>query len=100
MSLALGLPVRVMLSQMSALDIAEYQALESIDGPMGEMRADLRAGIVASALVNHSMSPPKTPTKPLDFMPFARKTRPPIQLGNAVEHAKLLAQSLFGKKAP
>lgn len=95
----MGMPVRLMLSQMSAHDIAEYQALELVDGPIGESRADLRAGILASAFVNHSMSPPKEPSRPLDFMPFARgKSRQPIRLASAVEHAKLLAQTLFGKK--
>ena len=80
---------------MTALEVAEYMALERIDGPIGEARADLRAGIVASAVANHGMSPPKTPARPLDFMPFQRRVTT-IKLANAVEHGKLLARSLFG----
>lgn len=99
------MPVGRMLREMTALEIAEYMALERIDGPIGEIRADLRAGIVASAVANHGMSPPKTPTRPLDFMPYQRRPAEPIKLANAVEHGKLLARSLFGgllgpKKGP
>jgi hypothetical protein len=86
-----------MLEQVSSSELAEYQALERIDGPIGEMRADMRAGIVASAVVNHSMSPPKQPSRPVDFMPFAQKRDDVICLADEKEHAKLLARSLFGK---
>ena len=92
------MPVRVMLAQMSAYELAEYMAFDRIE-PIGEPRADLRAGIIASAIVNHSMAPPKAPAKPLDFMPFAAGARRgPIKLSSAVEHAKLLARSLFQRK--
>lgn len=97
MSLALGIPVRTMLAQMSSAELTDYMAFEQIDGPIGEMRADLRAGIVASTVANHSMSPPRTPSKPLDFMPFTRRHGgAPIKLASAVEHGKLVARTLFG----
>lgn len=92
------MPITQMLQQTSAHDLAEYMALERIEGPFGDLRADMRAGIVASAVVNHSMSPPKTPTKPMDFMPFVKR-QAPVQIGNLVAHGKLLARSLFGMKA-
>jgi len=41
--------------------------------PIGEPRADLRAGILAACFVNHSMSPPRAPARPVDFMPFAKR---------------------------
>lgn len=85
-----------MLREMTALELAEYMALERIDGPIGEVRADLRAGIIASAVANHGMSPPKTPTKPMDFMPYVKRAAEVIKLANPVEHGKLLARSLFG----
>ena len=96
MSLALGVPIRTLLAQTSALDLAEYMALERIDGPFGEQRADLRAGIIASTVANHSMSPPKQAMRPVDFMPFARRAVNTIKLANPVEHARLLATTLFG----
>ncbi len=87
-----------MLQQVTSYELAEYMAYDRID-PIGEARADLRAGILASTFVNHSMSPPKTPARPVDFMPFvAGRRQGPIKLANAVEHAKLLARSLFGRK--
>lgn len=93
----MGMPVRMMLAQMSSADLTEYMAFEQIDGPIGEMRADLRAGIVASTVANHSMSPPRTPSRPADFMPWqSRNSGAPIKLANAVEHGKLLAKNLFG----
>ena len=99
------MPVDQMLRSMTALEVAEYMALERIDGPIGELRADLRAGIVASAVANHGMSPPKTPTRPLDFMPYYRRPAATIKLTSMVEHGKLLARTLFGgllgpKKGP
>lgn len=95
--MALGMPVRTMLSQLSSADLTEYMAFERIDGPIGEVRADLRAGIVASTVANHGMSPPKSPLRPIDFMPFAKPGGGgQIKLANAVEHGKLLAKTLFG----
>lgn len=94
--MVLGMPVGRMLRETTALELAEYMAMERIDGPIGEVRADLRAGIVASAVANHGMSPPKSPTRPLDFMPYQRRPAESIRLLNAVEHGKLLARSLFG----
>lgn len=84
-----------MLASMTSRELAEYQALERIEGPIGEGRADLRAGILAATFVNHSMSPPKQPARPLDFMPWA-KPAAPVRLASAVEHGKLLARTLFG----
>lgn len=86
-----------MLARLPAATLAEYMAFDRIE-PIGEARADLRAGIIASTIANHSMSPPKEPMRPLDFMPFARKRSGPILLKNPVEHARLLAKTLFGDK--
>lgn len=91
------MPVGLMLASMTSAEIAEYMALERIDGPIGESRADLRAGIVASAVVNHSMSPPRSPSRPVDFMPFAkRQTSAPIRLADRRAHQRLIEQALFG----
>lgn len=85
-----------MLRRTTSSELAEYMAYDRLE-PIGEARADLRAGIVASALVNHSLNPPKTPTRPIDFMPFA-KPQGPIRLDNPAEHGKLLAKTLFGDR--
>lgn len=83
-----------MLTRMTSSEISEYIAYDRIS-PFGEERSDLRAGIVASAVVNHSMSPPKRPTKPVDFMPFV-KASGPILLPDPVKQGQLVARSLFG----
>lgn len=83
-----------MLTRMTSSEISEYLAYDRIS-PFGEERADLRAGIVASTVANHSMSPPKRPTKPTDFMPFVKQPGP-ILLDDPVKQGQLVARSLFG----
>lgn len=83
---------------MSSSELAEYMAYDQIE-PIGEARADLRAGILASTFVNHGASPPRRPVKPVDFMPFARAFSPAgeaIALSDPDEHGHLLAKALFG----
>lgn len=92
----MGIPVGEMLARMTSSELAEYMTYDRID-PFGEQRADLRAGIVASVTANHSMSPPKTPTKATDYMPFTKKAGP-ILLDDPVKHGQLIAASLFKDK--
>ena len=40
--------------------------------PFGEERADLRMGILASALINIQLAKGQRQTQPLDFMPFSK----------------------------
>lgn len=85
---------------MTSSELAEYMAYDHFE-PIGEARADLRAGILASTFVNHSASPPRRPVKPVEFMPFARAwaaNGEAIKLTDPDEHAKLLAKTLFGDR--
>ena len=69
-----GVPSRRLLYRMlTAADLAELDALWEID-PWGEERADLRAGIIASAAVAPYCKRGQTP-RPLDFMPFANREK-------------------------
>lgn len=89
-----------MLHRLTSSELAEYMAYDHFE-PIGEARADLRAGILASTFVNHSASPPRSPVKPVDFMPFARawaSTGEAIALPDPEEHRKLLAKTLFGDR--
>lgn len=90
------MPVDRMLSEMSSVALTEYMAFDRIE-PIGETRADLRAGIIASTVANHSMSPPKHPARPVDFMPFVKKPDGAVLIKDPAQHGKLLANSLFGK---
>lgn len=66
-----------LLDTVESAELTEWIAFDRID-PFGESRADLRAGIVASTMVNHSAYPPKPEdrARPVDFMPFRDKPKP------------------------
>lgn len=63
---------------MTAAEFTDWQRYAAAE-PFGEQRADLRAGIVASAVANYAGKmrreglPPAVPT---DFMPFAPQREP------------------------
>lgn len=67
------------------LTVSDYLLLataESIE-PRGEVRADLRAGIISSTLVNSNAfrKPGSNPVKPADFMPtFGRRRKQDMRL--------------------
>lgn len=82
-----------MLARLPSSVLTEYMALHSFD-PIGEERADLRAGIIAATVANHSMSPPNAPARPLDFMPFA-KAEEALQVADREQHAKIVQATLF-----
>ena len=68
LSLEFGIPRRELQARMSSADFAEYVALNSIE-PIGEERADLRAGIIAATIAGSQGAR----AKPIDFMPFTKK---------------------------
>ena len=75
----LGMSVARAQQEISAREFAEWMAYDRID-PMGEGRADLRAGIIAAVMRNSWCK--GAPAKPADFMPnFKRQDGPdPEQL--------------------
>jgi hypothetical protein len=64
----LGCTVEELLARISSRELTEWMAYFAID-PFGEERADLRAGIVASTLVNVNRGKRGKAAKPRDFMP-------------------------------
>lgn len=85
---------------MSSAELSEYMAYDHFE-PIGEARADLRAGIVASTVANFAANPPRKPAKPVDYMPFAhsfKDAQEAIELQDPAEHAKLIGKTLFGEK--
>lgn len=89
--------VQQLLATISSSELTEWMAFDAME-PFGDRRGDLQTGIVAAAVVNHSMSPPKEAARPIDFMPLARPARGPIKLDDPAEHGKLIAKTLFGDK--
>lgn len=70
LALAFGIPPRELLRRLTARELVEFEELYRMD-PWGEERADLRAGIIASTLVNLKRDPKKTKAfRPVDFMPY------------------------------
>jgi hypothetical protein len=69
LALALGRTVADLLAGISSAELTEWEAYYQLE-PFGELRGDLRAGIVASAIVN-VMAELKTPLTPIAFMPYA-----------------------------
>ena len=68
--------MRELLERCDSREIAEWMAYDSVE-PFGEDRADLRAGIIASQIVNVHLSKGQRATVPADFMPdFDPKPKP------------------------
>lgn len=75
LALKLGKTVQELYEQMGAYEFSLWAA-EYARNPWGEERADLRMGILASAVVNVSGKTVKRggEVKPSDYMPFQKKT--------------------------
>jgi hypothetical protein len=68
---------------MDSRELSEWMAYERIE-PFGEMRADLRAGIVASVVANANRTRGDA-FKPADFMPnFDREEEVEVEVDNKV----------------
>lgn len=74
MALALGVPdVDALLAQLTSRQLAEWMAFGQLE-PFGEVRADLRAAIVASTIAN-AFSVKGRRFKPADFLPRFEKPK-------------------------
>lgn len=58
-----------MSEEISDAELREWMAFYRLE-PFGDERADLRAGIVASTVVNVNRGKRGKATKPTDFMPY------------------------------
>ena len=74
LALALGLPVREMLTSMGSDELTEWMAYYQLE-PFGDYRADYRSGVVASTFANAHRAKDAGPFKPEDFMPFLDKPK-------------------------
>lgn len=84
LALALGRTFQELGDSMTGQELTRWMEYDAIE-PIGEQRADLRAGIVASTIANcHRVS--GEPFKPKDFMAF----RPAEKLASPAEALKKL----------
>jgi hypothetical protein len=61
--------VAEMLGKCSAQELTDWAAFEHIDGPLGAVRGDIQAGIVAATIANVNRGKSSRHFKPADFMP-------------------------------
>ncbi len=92
----MGKTVRQLLSEIDSVELTEWLAFDQIE-PFGDPRADLRTGLICSTVANYSMSPPKKPHRPSDYMLFAaERTDKPVLLDDPKAQSDLIRQVLFG----
>lgn len=90
--------VRQLLAGIDSAELTEWMAFDRLD-PFGEARADLRAGIVASAAANHGYVKLEKPYQPSHFMPFIqRDEEKPVLLDDPNKQANLILVTVFGRK--
>lgn len=93
--------VRQLLESLDSREITEWLAYDQIE-PFGPQREDLRTGLICSTVANHSLSPPRQPVRPSDFMLFADERRErkdgPVLLPDAKAQSDLIRQAVFGHK--
>lgn len=73
-----------------------FETLEAI----GDSRADLRAGIIASAVANHGSREIKQAYKPSDFMPYLHRNEEeakPILLSDKEQQSALIMKLVFNR---
>lgn len=69
--------VNELLERIDARELTEWMAYAGLE-PFGEVRADLRSGIVASVIANVNRDPKRRPRafEPGDFMPKFEDEKP------------------------
>ncbi len=77
LALALGMPVRELLGRIGSDELTEWMAFYQLE-PFGDMRADLRSGVIASTFANAHRAQHTPPFTPEDFMPFVERSSSPV----------------------
>ena len=69
------MPVRELLSRVGSDELTEWMAFYQLE-PFGEVRADLRSGVVAATFANAHRTKDARAFTPEDFMPYIERTTP------------------------
>ena len=69
------MPVRELLQRIGSDEITKWMAFYQME-PFGDMRADLRSGVIASTFANANRTKHTRPFTPEDFMPFVDRPEP------------------------
>ena len=87
-----------MMRDMSYPLLLQWIAYDRLD-PIGEARADLRTGIIASTIANVHRSQGKAPYKPVDFIPkFESQEQTPAEMVALAKRAMLASDAMHRKK--
>lgn len=82
--------VRQLLASLDSAELTEWMAFDRME-PIGEFRADLRAGIIASTVANYGGRDIREARKPSDFMPLLeRPEEKPMLLADPNAQAELI----------
>jgi hypothetical protein len=65
-------------ARLSSAEFTEWQLYDALEG-LPDVRADWRAGLIASTLANIHRKPGRPPFQPRDFMPRREPERLPRQ---------------------
>ena len=93
--------VKRCMDEISSAELTEWIAYDMID-PIGDERADLRAGIIASTVIRAAC--PKADVKPIDFMPDfdglreKRKQKKPRQTVEEMQRQLMIAGNMMDVK--
>jgi hypothetical protein len=84
--------VRQLLTTLDSGELAEWVAFDSLE-PVGEYRADFRAGMLASLFANANKAKGAKTLSPGDFMPFIEKEEPDVHESeqSVIERFRVLA---------
>lgn len=69
------MPVRELLARVGSDELTEWMAFYQLE-PFGEVRADLRSGVVAATFANAHRTKDSRAFTPEDFMPFIERSAP------------------------
>lgn len=91
--------VKQLLSNMDSSELTEWIAFERLEA-IGEARADLRAGIIASAVGNHGNRVLPKPYTAGDFMPYLDRPQEdgPVLLDDAEKQSSLILKLVFNRE--
>ncbi len=63
------MPVRELLARIGSDELTEWMAFYQLE-PFGDLRADLRSGVISSTIANANRAKHSQAFTPEDFMPF------------------------------
>ncbi|MFA5170426.1 MAG: DUF4035 domain-containing protein [Sulfuriferula sp.] len=81
---------------MTAAELSELRMFHDHE-PLGELRGDARAGMIAATIANVNRSKDSEPYHPIDFMPYSKKPATEPVLLDPEAQSKLILSALFGK---